>query len=83
MCIRLTGFVCQDDLEVPGLIDCNAITQQAEYRSRNWALGGLGVGEDGDLDFGCVKVKVREGHSGISGESSGSICVRQSVKCLD
>lgn len=80
MCIRLTGFVCQDGLEVPGLIDCNPITQQAEYRSRNWVLGG---GGDGDLDFGCVKVKVREGHSGISGESSGSTCVRQSVMCLD
>lgn len=37
---RLTGFMCQDDLEVSGSIDCDPITQQAEYGSRNW----LGVG---------------------------------------
>lgn len=40
VCVRLTGFMSWDDLEVSGLIDCDPITQQAEYWSRNW----LGVG---------------------------------------
>lgn len=42
VCIRLTGFVCQDDLEVSGLIDCNPIAQQVEYKSRNWLCRGGG-----------------------------------------